>query len=194
MRSFSLRITLLSNFVPFAFGIGTAQIINRCRFPVYITSVQVDSSPVYALEPGDRYSEEYEFMSAPNAATGYNATVGVSMKVTRDSRVGQNSEGQIQVFDSAALTQFEYTYDPTLQPGPDLYYDISAINDATPWQFCQWGMILYTDDLACPTISCPSDCLEPCSAVYNVWNENSATHGCYSYVDLTLELCNGVSV
>ncbi|KAH6871058.1 hypothetical protein B0T10DRAFT_592833 [Thelonectria olida] len=124
---------------------------------------------------------------------GFDVTVGVSIKITTDQRLSQAaSDGEREsAFDSSAVTQFEYTYDPTLYPGTDLYYDVSDINDAFPRQFCDYGVALKPDRPECPSVLCPPDCQKNCSAVYNYYNDDFATHGCDSDASLTLFLCQG---
>ncbi|KAH6865345.1 BYS1 domain-containing protein, partial [Thelonectria olida] len=108
----------------------------------------------------------------------------------RLSQAASDSERE-SAFDSSAVTQFEYTYDPTLYPGTDLYYDVSDINDAFPRQFCDYGVALKPDRSECPSVLCPPDCQKNCSAVYNYYNDDFATHGCDSHASLTLFLCQG---
>jgi hypothetical protein len=172
-------------------AISHARILNRCAFPVYIRSVLADSPTVISIDPGASFVEQYRSLVNFNPAYGYDTTVGVSMKIVRDAKVGQavNDQQRIAAFETAgALTQFEYTYDPSLSP--DVYYDVSDVDDASPRQFCQWGLKVVPDSPECETISCPASCAQECAAVYNVWNDDHATHGCNSNIGMTLVLCS----
>lgn len=171
-------------------AVSQARIFNQCDFPVYVRSVLGDSPAVGVVNPGDSYVEDYRYLSAFNPAYGHNTTVGVSMKIVHDATVdhAMSDQERIAAFDGAStVTQLEYTYDPSLTP--DLYYDISDINDERPRQFCQWGLELLPDSPECATVSCPSNCGQDCPAVYNAWNDDHATHGCSSSVGITLLLC-----
>jgi hypothetical protein len=170
-----------------------AGVFNKCDFSVYLRSVQADIADVVTLLPGESYHETYRHGVTYYAETGSDVTVGVSIKITTDQRLSQAaSDGdRVSAFDSSAVTQFEYTYDPTLYPGTDLYYDVSDINDAFPRQFCDYGVALKPDRSECPSVLCPPDCQKNCSAVYNYYNDDFATHGCDSDASLTLFLCEG---
>ncbi|KAK3934014.1 hypothetical protein QBC46DRAFT_274646 [Diplogelasinospora grovesii] len=167
-------------------------VLNRCSFPVYLKSVQLNETPPQALFPGDCYSETYRYASAFNPATGNFSAVGVSIKITTDEAVGQSLDetGRSAAFDSSAVTQFEYTYDPVPYPLPDLYYDLSDINDTMPRQFCGYGIRIEPSSAECNTIACTPDCSQACVDAYNNPADN-ATHACYSTVNLNLILCYG---
>lgn len=174
-----------------------ARVLNSCSFPVYIRSVQGDDPPVNILSPGEMYAEQYRYLSAYNPAVGYNTSVGVSIKIARGLDISPDMDQQQRVdsFDkSGAVTQFEYTYDPFVKPGmPDLYYDISDIDDRPTRQFCQWGLSLQPDSPSCEAVSCPAQCGSNCAAVYNVWNDDEATHACGSEIGMTLMLCKALA-
>ncbi|KAM4067477.1 hypothetical protein HRG_012273 [Hirsutella rhossiliensis] len=121
------------------------QVVNNCGFPVHLRADQLDEPKVRILQPKDIYSEAYRNKIAYNPATGANSATGVSIKISADSRLNQDlADGDhISVFEASAVTQLEYTFDPSLQPGPDLYYDVSDIDDNSPRQF---------------SVICPPDC------------------------------------
>lgn len=145
-----------------------ARVENHCPFPVYLRSVQqliLEPSPVYQIDPGQAYSEIFKPVD--------NGT-GVSIKISR----GQSVIGPI--------TQFEYSFVP--QQTPNLFYDLSDINDGNPRQFCDFGLALYPYSPEFSPIICPADCRRSCSQVYNKFDDDSATRG--SHEDsLTLILC-----
>lgn len=172
-------------------GLAKAIVSNRCSFPVYLKSVQLNASILQTLFPGEHYSETYRYVSAFNPATGTLSSVGVSIKITTNEAVGQCSDEPTRnaTFDSSAVTQFEYTYEPASLP--DLYYDLSDINDAMPRQFCGYGIKIEPWSVDCDTIACKPDCSRPCGVAYNNPAEN-ATHACHSSVSLNLILCSGV--
>jgi hypothetical protein len=170
-----------------------ARVLNKCPFPVYIRSVLGDEPLVQIVPPGEAYAETYRHLSAYNPAYGYNTSVGVSIKIVRGPEISSNMEEEkkMALFHQwGAVTQFEYTYDPSLGPDlPDLYYDISEIDDRSPRQFCQWGYSIRPDSSSCEEVVCPARCDSNCANVYNVWNDDHATRGCSSEVGLSLVLC-----
>ena len=97
------------------------------------------------------------------------------------------------LFDEAsriAVTQFEYTYDPQVDPSlPDLYYDMSDVDDQLPRQFCPWSYTLEPGSSRCRRVRCPANCSQICTEVYNVHDDDHATAGCDSGIGLTLTLC-----
>lgn len=171
--------------------LSRAQVVNECSFPVYLRTDQLDEPSVRMLHPGDTYSETYRYKMAYNPATGSGSATGVSIKISADYRLNQelNEEERRAVFGSSAITQLEYTYDPSLHPRPDLYYDVSDINDGTPRQFCAYGLALQPQSPSCPAVICPPNCQQNCSSVYNYPSDNFAAHGCQSDVDLIFFLC-----
>ncbi|EXU95176.1 hypothetical protein X797_011750 [Metarhizium robertsii] len=164
-----------------AHALGHAIVINRCPFSVFLASVQATSPFVLELPPGDTYVETYRPVE--------NGT-GVSIKITSDICVGKTltDVGRANAFASSSKTQLEYSYVPSQHP-TDLYYDLSDINDEFPRQFCAYGVALHTSASDCPGVLCPSSCDDVCPNVYNDPNDNHATKGCRSSVDIALALC-----
>ena len=173
-------------------ALSKAIVSNRCSFPVYLKSVQLNETPTYTLLPGDCYSETYRYASAFNPATGDTSAVGVSIKITTNETVGLSVDdfARTAAFNSSAITQFEYTYDPAPCPLRDLYYDLSDINDDIPRQFCDYGITIEPSSAECDTIACSSDCAHVCVDAYNNPADN-ATHACFSNINLNLILCTG---
>ncbi|KAJ2982411.1 hypothetical protein NQ176_g1406 [Zarea fungicola] len=146
-----------------------ARVVNRCPFAVYLQSVQQAPSETHELQPGDLYFEAYKPVIDGT---------GVSIKIAT-ANLGTSLAGP--------LTQFEYAFVPG--QNPDLYYDISSINDMAPRQFCQYGLHVQPSSAECASIDCPSDCGNFCSQVYNEPNDDFATKGCHASGDTTLTLC-----
>ncbi len=146
-----------------------AHVKNQCNSPIYLQSVQPPDIPAPAVKinPGEIYSEDYK--PVVHAA-------GVSIK---------NSKAEAGGTVADPITQFEYSFVPDQLP--DLYYDISNINNAQPRQFCEFGLALYPSSPQCPAIVCPPDCTEFCPQVYNMPSSH-ATNGCPAG-DLTLIFC-----
>lgn len=172
-------------------GLGQVIVSNRCSFPVYLQSVQLNETPPLRLLPGDCYNETYRYASAFNPATGALSSVGVSIKLTTNGAVSQSSDEAARntAFDSSAVTQLEYTYEPVPFPWPDLYYDLSDINDNMPRQFCRYGIRIVPSNMECDTVACAADCSRACGAAYND-PDDIATHACYSTASLNLILCS----
>lgn len=147
-----------------------AVVVNNCSFPVLLQSVQRDVSAVQVLSPGATYAENFK----PEIEG-----TGVAIKVG-DATTGTQG--------AQSILQFEYSYKPG--QSPDLFYDISDINNSKPRQFCQYGYKLESDPPVCRTIKCLPDCQNFCPQVYNTPSENYATAGCNSNVNLSLILCN----
>lgn len=152
----------------------------------------MDHPLVVTLSPGESYSETYRYASAYNPATNADSSIGVSIKITSDRRLSQatTESERIAAFQSSPITQLEYTYDPTLYPAPDLYYDVSDIDDTSPRQFCQYGITLQPESAECQPVTCLPDCHRNCSAVYNYADDDFATYGCHSDSALTMLLCS----
>jgi hypothetical protein len=184
---------LLSSIAARCNGLATATVSNRCIFPVYLKSVQLSETLLQTLFPGDCYNESYRYASAFNPAIGALSSVGVSIKITTNETVGQYSDETARnaAFDSSAVTQFEYTYEPVPYPSPDLYYDLSDLDDNMPRQFCDYGIRLEASSVECDTITCLPDCSRVCSDAYNN-PDDIATHACYSTANLNLILCSDV--
>lgn len=145
-----------------------ARVENHCPFPIYLRSVQqliLEPSPVYRIDPGQAYSENYKPV---------NNGTGVSIKISRVLSM------------TGPITQFEYAFVP--QQTPNLFYDLSDINDGNPRQFCDFGLALYPSSLECSPIICPADCRRSCSQVYNKFDDDSATRGCHEE-SLALIVC-----
>lgn len=100
-----------------------ARVENHCPFPIYLQSVQQpvpQPNPVYQIDPGQTYSENYKPVESGT---------GVSIKISR-------MEQGPSIVDP--ITQFEYAFVPS--QSPNLFYDLSDINDADPRQFCEFGL------------------------------------------------------
>jgi hypothetical protein len=141
-----------------------ARVVNNCPFTIYLQSVQTEASHIEELTPGDVYTEELKL--------ALNGT-GVSIKISRS----------IQALVSAvagAITQLEYAYTPWMLPYPDVYYDVSDIDDRQPRQFCDYGFALQGPRVDCPTVTCPPDCGNFCAEVYNKPKDDYATRACQS--------------
>lgn len=146
-----------------------ARVENHCPFPIYLQSVQrppTRQNPVYRIDPGQTYSENYKPVLDGT---------GVSIKISKMASTVV-----------APVTQFEYAFVPG--QSPNLFYDLSDINDADPRQFCEFGLALYSSSAQCPTVVCPPNCAQFCSQVYNKFNDDYATKGCDDG-PLTLILC-----
>ncbi|KAK7553118.1 hypothetical protein JOL62DRAFT_104693 [Phyllosticta paracitricarpa] len=147
---------------------GSAGVINNCHYDVNLWTADTERGQKgpFSLPAGETWSEEYYMVG-----TGASLNGGVSIKLS----TSDDCEG--------AITQFEYTY--SSDGSPDLWYDISNVNcKGTACPFFVDGF--YLDG---PTkVSCgPATAV--CDAVYNVWNDDTATHGTSSNKDLTLYLC-----
>lgn len=144
--------------------------VNKCSFPVLLQSVQRDVLASQELIPGATYAEDFK----PETEG-----TGVAIKV------GNASAGMLG---GQSILQFEYSYKPG--QSPDLFYDISDINNSKPRQFCQYGYQIESDSPMCRAIKCLPDCQNFCPQVYNTPSENYATAGCNSNVSLSLILCS----
>lgn len=171
--------SLLYIFPHKAQAVASARVVNNCPYPIYIRSVLAsDIGEPFLLHPGDLYTEPYRpqvcYNNIPNKSPPSNCS-GVSIKIGKSLSM-------------PSITQFEYTYVPNATP--DLYYDISDINDAFPRQFCQYGYTLSMEDDNCKKINCPPNCKENCSAIYNYYNDDLATSGCDSRYGLDFTVCS----
>lgn len=146
-----------------------ARVVNYCPFTVYVQSVQQEPSEIYEVSPGGSYSEAYR--------TVIDGT-GVSIKIATATLGASLAD---------PLTQFEYAFVPW--QNPDLFYDVSSINDQAPRQFCQYGLRVQPSSAECASIVCPADCGNFCSQVYNEPNDDFATKGCRASGDTILTLC-----
>lgn len=168
------------------------QVVNKCTFPIHLRADQLDEPEIQRVQPGGTYRAAYRNKVAYNPATGADSAVGVSIKISADSRLrNETGEDLLSLFRTSPVTQLEYTFDPTLKPGPDLYYDLSDIDDSSPRQFCKYGLALVPQRNSCTPVVCPPDCERNCSSVYNYPSDDFATRGCESNVGLTLFLCSG---
>ncbi|KAJ9137692.1 hypothetical protein NKR23_g9008 [Pleurostoma richardsiae] len=152
---------------------GQILVVNQCPYSIYLKSVQDVESGLYVLSENGRFAQDYQFKT--RIVDSVEVAVGVSVKIAKSP----------QLFPQ---TQFEYTYDPRLAPQFDLYYDISNVNDTIPWQFSDYGLCVLPSSCACTPIVCPPQNLT-CSMAYNQPFDDWATHGCYSNINLTLNLC-----
>lgn len=146
-------------------AVGKAIINNKCDFDVYVwhvSSDHSDSSPT-VLSAGDgTYSETFVECSSG----------GVSLKLSNTSNVGDQ------------ITQYEYTLEPSM-----VFYDLSNVNcKETGCPFQKYGMKL-TPSSDCAAVNCPAGDLI-CKAAYTLFNDDWASHGCETSVDLTLDLCS----
>ncbi|KAK8244467.1 hypothetical protein IWZ00DRAFT_498258 [Phyllosticta capitalensis] len=147
---------------------GSAGVINNCDYDVNLWTADTERGQKgpHSLSAGGSWSEEYYMVGSGSSTNG-----GVSIKLsTSDSCEG-------------SITQFEYTY--SSDGSPDLWYDISNVNckgDACPFYLDGF----YLD--APTTVNC-GPLTAVCDAVYNEWNDDTATHGTTSSKDLTLYLC-----
>ncbi|OWT42537.1 hypothetical protein VFPPC_17465 [Pochonia chlamydosporia 170] len=169
---------------PLVQGLSQVSVVNRCKFSVFLASVQRDVSPIMQLGPGKTYQETYRPV--------VNGT-GVSIKIASNSRIGEETDGgrSSAIFNVSPITQLEYSYVP--EGVPDLFYDISAINDVHRRQFCQYGYELHTTSSSCDSVVCPPRCDAFCPSVYNLPDDNWATRGCKSNFGLELVLCSSNS-
>lgn len=164
-----LRFTSLYLFLQVVLASPGARVVNHCPFTVYLQSVQQESSDIHELQPGASYSEVYKTVVGGT---------GVSIKLATAVLGASLAD---------PLTQFEYAFVPW--QNPDLFYDVSSINDQAPRQFCQYGLRIQPSSAECASIVCPADCGSFCSQVYNVPNDNFATKGCRASGDTILTLC-----
>ncbi|KAF2145203.1 uncharacterized protein K452DRAFT_284598 [Aplosporella prunicola CBS 121167] len=166
MQSITFAAAILAA-LPLA-SAGKATVINNCDSGVNLWTADTSRGQKgpHSVSAGGKWSEEYYMVGDGDASNG-----GVSIKLT----TGNDCEGSI--------TQFEYTY--SASGSPNLWYDISNVNckgDACP--FYSGGFLLDG-----PT---PVDCgplTLVCDKVYNLWNDDLATHGMTSDEDLVLYLC-----
>lgn len=155
--------------LPAVMATGNAVVINNCDEDVNVWTADTERGqlgPEVVSGKGGKWSEKYYMVGDGSSNNG-----GVSIKLsTTDSCEG-------------AITQYEYTYSSSGEP--DLWYDISNVNckgDACP--FYTGGFYLDADT----SVDCgPLTLL--CDAVYNLWNDDKATHGTESSRDTTLYLC-----
>lgn len=148
---------------------GSAIVVNNCASNVNVWTADTERGqlgPDVIKKNGGTWSEEYYMVGDGSSNHG-----GVSLKLsTTDSCEG-------------AITQYEYTL--SSDGSPDLWYDISNVNckgEACPF---------YTDGfyLDAPTAVDCGPLTALCDAVYNLFNDDTATHGTESTNDLTLYLC-----
>lgn len=146
-------------------AVGKAIINNKCDFDVYmwhVDSDHSDSSPTVISAGSGTYSETYKTCSSG----------GVSLKLSNSSTIT-----------GSTITQYEYTLGPEM-----LWYDLSNVNCAgTACPFQPYGMTL-TPSSDCAVVTCPGGPLS-CKAAYTLFDDDWASHGCATSVDLTLELC-----
>ncbi|EKG10297.1 hypothetical protein MPH_12577 [Macrophomina phaseolina MS6] len=148
---------------------GKAIVINNCDEDVNVWTADTERGqlgPETIKGSGGKWSEAYYMVGDGSSSNG-----GVSIKLsTTDSCEGP-------------ITQYEYTYSSS--GTPNLWYDISNVNckgDACP--FYTGGFYLDADI----SVDCgPLTFL--CDAVYNLWNDDKATHGTEATKDTTLYLC-----
>ncbi|KAF2092247.1 hypothetical protein K490DRAFT_53385 [Saccharata proteae CBS 121410] len=167
MKSNTIAAALLAA-VPAAIA-GKATVVNNCDSDVHLWTADTQRGqlgPHSLSANGGDWSEAYYMVGDGDSSDG-----GVSIKLTTDD----DCDG--------AITQFEYTLSES--GSPDLWYDISNVNckgDSCP--FYVGGFYL-----AAPiAVDCgPLTLL--CDAVYNLFNDDKATHGTDSDEDLTLYLC-----
>lgn len=175
--------SVLALLIASAYAVSKARVQNNCSFPIFLSPVQVEANlPITTLQPGKTYQENYRL----KMAMAGRPPTGVSIKVSSDPRMGDRKDGND--LSGIPLTQLEYTYDPAMWP--DLFYDISDINDHEPRQFCHSGLRLIPDRKTCPTITCPPGCGSFCSQAYNK-PDDLGTKACSSDTGITLLLCSG---
>lgn len=146
-----------------------ARVENQCPFPVYLQSVQTEPSEIREIQPGNVYSEGFKPVQ-----DGTGVSIKIAMASLATSLAGP-------------ITQFEYAFVPWQTP--NLFYDISSINDEVPRQFCQHGLTVRPSSAECAPIVCSPGCLDFCSQVYNKPDDDFATTGCNTSGDITLVLC-----
>jgi hypothetical protein len=154
------------------YNVANASIVNNCTFPLYLTSVQAAESPQQTLWPAQRYTESYRY--AYRSENDTDVAIGVSIKLSRNTGM-------------APLTQVEYTYDPRLND-TDLYYDVSSVDDAVPWQFQGYGLWLQPSSSECSSVVCrpgADRCYEGYINPFDDW----ATKTCRSSVAIVVTLC-----
>ncbi|OJD31708.1 bys1 family protein [Diplodia corticola] len=167
MQTITVSAALLAA-LPSVMAVGKAVVVNNCDEAVNVWTADTERGQLgpESLKAGGTWSEEYHMVGDGSSTNG-----GVSIKLsTTDSCEG-------------AITQYEYTYSSS--GDPDLWYDISNVNckgDACP--FYTGGFYL---DASTPVDCGPLTAL--CDAVYNLWNDDKATHGTESTSDTTLYLC-----
>jgi hypothetical protein len=174
-----MNLCLFLIILPFTQGLSQVNVVNRCPFAVFVKSVQQDVSQVQELAFNKIYSETYRPVIN-----------GTGVSITTNIKVGEEFDEQKRSveFDNSPVTQLEYSYVPANGP-VDLFYDISAIDDSPERQFCQYGYQLHTTSFSCDSVHCPARCDTFCPHVYNLPDDNWATHGCTSDVGLDLVLC-----
>lgn len=97
-------LSALSGLTAAAAGIATASVKNLCTTPVYIWSVDSDSTGPFTIQPNAVYTE----------AIHMDAKAGVAIKITR---IPQG------IFKNAPQLQFQYNAEP-----PHLWLDLHEIN------------------------------------------------------------------
>ena len=143
--------------------VGTANIMNRCNFEIYVWSVTNEPNNIInTLAPNSGfYSEEYRLNSNDE---------GISLKIATVSV-------------DTVITQLEYTYH---LDNPNVYYDVSNING---YPFEEWGLTLFSSIPTCLTVSCDPGVPE-CLNIYNKWNDDAqAVKNCDISGNLVLFLC-----
>jgi len=161
MVSFSVRAAAVLALVSCIQAKNVAVVINHCSAPVYLWSVGDTSSEMFTVAPhGMPYYEQFQTRE-------YGGQV---IKIATDP----NEEN---------ITQFEYTYQPSMA----VWYDLSNINGHP---FTEGGMNLAPNigaEASCQTLSCPPG-VQPCDDAYNN-PDDVDTHACPDGIDLTLVLC-----
>ncbi|KAH7053074.1 hypothetical protein B0J12DRAFT_44221 [Macrophomina phaseolina] len=156
MQPITVSAALLAA-LPAVMATGKAIVINNCDEDVNVWTADTERGqlgPETIKGSGGKWSEAYYMVGDGSSSNG-----GVSIKLsTTDSCEGP-------------ITQYEYTYSSS--GTPNLWYDISNVNckgDACP--FYTGGFYLDADI----SVDCgPLTFL--CDAVYNLWNDDKATHG-----------------
>lgn len=168
--------------LPLVQALSQVSVVNRCKFPVFLRSVQRDASPIQRLDPHQKYSEIYRPVAN---------NTGVSIKIASNAGISteEDEQNRSATFNTSPITQLEYSYVPWNAP-VDLFYDLSAINDSPEGQFCHYGYDLYTTSIKCEAVLCPPQCDTFCPNVYNRPDDDWATKGCNSNAGLELVLCS----
>jgi Blastomyces yeast-phase-specific protein len=149
-------------------AVGWAKIVNTCSFDVYLWAVDQSRNPQTPaiIKPGYLYAEQ---LRAPQPAGG------VSLKLSRNSSL-------------AVITQFEYTFVPSLFT---VWYDGSNVNcNGTACPFAQYGAAIIPTDSNCATKLCAAGDLK-CRDFYWTWDDNWAVGACGQTANITMTLCTG---
>ena len=179
---FSMVFAASAAFTSVSAGFGTFAVVNRCKFDLYLWSVEGNQAPskmftLPANTPHIGYSETYRY------AGQYE---GVSLKVAPYYFEG----GQLPP-PSLNITQLEYTVPPPQNNDPSIYYDLSLVNGNSlmgiPFTYSPSNAGAVPQ---CMSGSC-SGSFEKCTAGYNGAYDDWNTHACPKEQDIIFTFCDG---